>query len=667
MSEAAERRRALRPWLIVLALVMPPIFFFLNAPLHMFVQWWVWPAWFPPQWPVMMLIFALIYKLTGKKVSAPTMVALLSIFYVVSGWTYLIGGTHCWTIFPLYTAGMGWFVHGLYAEPYRSVMWQITPGFVAPKDPEAIRAFYEGGAFNLSAWLAPIVFWSIFWSAFYVAGFATAYIIRKPMIEYERLPFPYAQPTAFIIREFEEEEAGRPRLLNIRLRPITLFWIGFLIGFAFYIPNAISALTPITFPYYLMAPPFNLNPYTRSILPGAKFNGWFAPNEIVVLAIAPRDALLTGVIWYVIFGIIYPVVGVKAGFLPYYPGIEDGNDYYLTTGPFKAGWFGQLGIPIGLGLWALINYRKHIATFLTAAFKKVPATDEPYAMIGRIFIVCWLIVLALFAMMTGNVVMGIVAIVWYILIQYGWSRVQAEGMHTTAMAYYWGQYFDIGTALGQWGPRPDIRALPVMLGFASFGGTGFLRQSAIGPANHIQIYKVADVNRVDPKDIFVLSALTMVSSAITVAALTPWWYTYFGGYLRQGCVEYHVWNWPGLWQYAGGTPPPVGAGEMAFYTISAVIFTLLCYFARMRYPWFFINPVGVALVSVWGLAHGIFVLWAWVLREVFTRLLGPKGFEKYYMPAAFGFAMGHGVLYWITAVIAFFTRALPAIPAYLPG
>jgi hypothetical protein len=76
--------------------------------------------------------------------------------------------------------------------------------------------------------------------------------------------------------------------------------------------------------------------------------------------------------------------------------------------------------------------------------------------------------------------------------------------------------------------------------------------------------------------------------------------------------------------------------------------------------------VGVALVSVWGLAHGIFVLWAWVLREVFTRLLGPKGFEKYYMPAAFGFAMGHGVLYWITAVIAFFTRALPAIPAHLP-
>jgi len=44
------------------------------------------------------------------------------------------------------------------------------------------------------------------------------------------------------------------------------------------------------------------------------------------------------------------------------------------------------------------------------------------------------------------------------------------------------------------------------------------------------------VNRIDPKDIFIISALTMVSSVITVAALTPWWYTYFGGYLRQGCV-----------------------------------------------------------------------------------------------------------------------------------
>jgi len=42
----------------------------------------------------------------------------------------------------------------------------------------------------------------------------------------------------------------------------------------------------------------------------------------------------------------------------------------------------------------------------------------------------------------------------------------------------------------------------------------------------------------------------------------------------------------------------VGTGETAFYTVSAVIFMMLCYFARMRYPWFFINPVGVTLVSV---------------------------------------------------------------------
>ncbi|MEM3974523.1 MAG: hypothetical protein QW320_09165 [Ignisphaera sp.] len=92
---------------------------------------------------------------------------------------------------------------------------------------------------------------------------------------------------------------------------------------------------------------------------------------------------------------------------------------------------------------------------------------------------------------------------------------------------------------------------------------------------------------------------------------------------------------------------------------------MLCYLARARFSWFFINPAGVALVSVWGLAHGIFVLWAFILGELFTRLLGAKGFEQYYMPAAFGFAIGHGVLYWITAVIAFVTRAIPAIPAYL--
>ncbi|MEM4639007.1 MAG: DUF6785 family protein [Thermosphaera sp.] len=665
-TEKRYRPSALKPWLIATAVIMPPLFFFLNAPLHMFVQWWVWPAWFPPQWPVMMLIFYLIYKTMGKKITAPTMVALLSIFYLVSGWTYLIGGTHCWTIFPLYTAGMGWFVHGLYAEPYRTLFWETVPGFVVPKNPEVIRAFYEGGSFDFGAWLVPSLFWALFWSFFYVGGFLSAYMIREPMIEIERLPFPYAMPTAFVIQEFDVEEEGKPRLFNFRLRSIKLFWIGFIIGFAFYIPTAISALTPITFPFYLMAPPFNLNPYTRGILPGAKFNGWFAPNEIVVLAIAPRDALLTGVLWWILFGIIYPVVGVKAGFLPYYPGIEDGNEYYLTVGPFKAGWFGQLGVPIGLGLWILINYRKHLLRFFQAAFGKAKGTTEEDRMVGIAHIVCWLAVLVLSIAISGNVIMAILAILWYHLIQYGWSRVQAEGMHTTAMMYYWGQFFDFGTYLGQWGPRPDPRALPSMLMFASFGGTGFLRQSAIGPANHIQVYKVANVSGTDPKDVLVLSSITMIVSAFTVAFLTPWWYTTFGGYLRQGCVEYHVWNLPVLWSYTGGTPPVVGAAETAFYTLSGAIFTVLSYLARAKFPWFFINPVGVALVSVWGLHHGIFVLWAFILRELFTRLLGAKGFEQYYMPAAFGFAMGHGVLYWITAVIAFVTRAIPAIPAYLP-
>ncbi|MEM4489486.1 MAG: hypothetical protein QXK88_11970, partial [Desulfurococcaceae archaeon] len=157
-TEKRYRPSALKPWLIATAVIMPPLFFFLNAPLHMFVQWWVWPAWFPPQWPVMMLIFYLIYKTMGKKITAPTMVALLSIFYLVSGWTYLIGGTHCWTIFPLYTAGMGWFVHGLYAEPYRTLFWETVPGFVVPKNPEVIRAFYEGGSFDFGAWLVPSLF-----------------------------------------------------------------------------------------------------------------------------------------------------------------------------------------------------------------------------------------------------------------------------------------------------------------------------------------------------------------------------------------------------------------------------------------------------------------------------------------------------------------------------
>ncbi|MEM3648046.1 MAG: DUF6785 family protein [Thermoproteota archaeon] len=662
----------LKPAILVMAALMPLVFFFLNIDLHAKVEWWVWPAWFPPHFFIILLVIYLWSRLTRRPMMRPQyLVAIFTICYLVSGWSYMLYGIHYWTMFPMFTGSYGYWIHGLWDETYRTLTWNAFPAFTAPHSIPVLEAYYRGGAFDFGPWLPSMLFFSLWMIVVYIGSYFFVLPLYKPLVKVERLPFPYAAAAAHTIQWSTAQPEDKTFLFSLKSASSKAFWIGFVIGMMTYLPSVISALTPITFPIYLISPPVNtwIQSYMTPILPGAKFDGWFAPAEVVLAAFAPMDTLFTAFLYWLITAVIYPVVGVKMGFLPYYQGIESTAVYFQEEGPFKADWFAYWGVVPGVAIWMIYRYRDNFINIFKVGLnpKKYPdlAHEEEglsYRMIALGIIGFLILLIVMWIAVGANPLMSIIGPVYFILYMYGWVRVQAEGMHTASSTYHILPFYDMGAALGQWGPRPDPRAITSLTAFLSTGQPGFERQSAVSMPNQFLIYKISYENKTRLKDIFIITIITVVSASIVVTFLTPWWYAVNGGRETLGMVEYHQWNWSWIWNLTGGTPPwKVTMFETIGYTFGGIAFTFIAYYLRARFTWFLINPIGIALPAVWGMSHGMFWTWAFLIKLIVLRAGGARAFERYYTPFAIGFAMGTGVLYFFASIIVLFTRVLPLI------
>jgi hypothetical protein len=676
MSEKeAVTKPGIKTWIIVLALIFPPIFFFLNMPLHSMTQWWVWPAWFPIHFFWFLLLFHYLGKISPKLKLGPTEVVLiLTIFYLVSGKEYLYEGIHDWTEFPLWTFNSGLFYYGAYNPTSSDVFWSKVPSFLLPAR-TALKAFYEGGLFDLGAWFAPALFWTLWSIAVFAGGMFWAYILRKPLVEVERVPFPFSAPAAYMIKYYYEgEEKGgltARTLFNLKTKTGKILWLGFIVGFIMLMPASFQAFLPIPLPTYLQVLPIYdwFMPIVEKILPGAYVGGWFPPIDILILLLVPTDILLTGTLYYIIFGIIYPVIGVAAGILPWSPGY-DPNEYATYVGPWNSGWFGMVGISVGLGIWVVWNYRSHFAKVLSSLTSKEKLEDEgmPYSWIAIGSVATFVLLLVLWIAAGGNPILGLIGIIFYIVFLYGWVYESAIAYPTSVTNTPYGipLFYTIGNALGQWGPWPDQRSFMDVALFWTLGGPGS-RQSAFQMHSQFLLYGVGRENKVRARDILIVSVITMISIAFTVQFLTPWWYTVFGGKNNLGAVDYNEWSFGDAWNYSYGTPAGSIPSQLMIilYVILGIVTTFVMFILRARFAWFPLHPVGIAMVTTWGITHGTLFTVAFIIKYLFLKLGGSRSVEEIGIPLAVGATIGAGTAYGLACVLAFITRAIPVFLTYL--
>ena len=118
-----------------------------------------------------------------------------------------------------------------YATPenrWAELIQPLIPAWLAPRDPEASRYFYEGlpagSSIPWGAWFIPALAWGSAMLAAYLLMVACMVILRRPWVEQERLVFPLAQLPLEILRGCDE--GLFPVLFR---RPLT--WVGFALPF----------------------------------------------------------------------------------------------------------------------------------------------------------------------------------------------------------------------------------------------------------------------------------------------------------------------------------------------------------------------------------------------------------------------------------------------------
>lgn len=117
-----------------------------------------------------------------------------------------------------------------YATPengWDALIQPLIPEWLAPRDPEVARGFYEGADAGVPwrAWLVPLAAWGTFMLAAFLWMIATMVILRRPWVEQERLVFPLAQLPLEVLRGADEHVLP-PLFRSGR------FWLGFLLPFA---------------------------------------------------------------------------------------------------------------------------------------------------------------------------------------------------------------------------------------------------------------------------------------------------------------------------------------------------------------------------------------------------------------------------------------------------
>ncbi|MFC1714884.1 DUF6785 family protein [Candidatus Poribacteria bacterium] len=200
-------------------------------------------------------LFKRIYP--GLAFTQPELLLIYSML-IVAGPIVSIGGVHF--LLPTLIAP---FYFATPENEYELLFHKYIPDWLSPKDPKAIKYFYEGapdGAIPWHVWIEPLLVWTAFLLAIYFVFMCMNVIIRRQWADMEKLTFPLVHlPLAMT------EEAGKGKIFNEFFRN-RIMWIGFLVPMIIHGINGINNYFPsipsIQFRYISISRYFTEKPWS---------------------------------------------------------------------------------------------------------------------------------------------------------------------------------------------------------------------------------------------------------------------------------------------------------------------------------------------------------------------------------------------------------------------
>lgn len=565
-----------------------------------------------------------------------------------------------------------------------------VPAVSVPPEPlrfEVARMIRSGRAFGQEipwgAVLQPLLYWGAVYVFYCLISAWVAFTFGKPWVEEERLVFPLAVPSLYLFREASEISTGnKSRLFDFSIPHTKVFWAMFVVGIISGINPILAELLP-AFPIAAWWGETNLAlPFLASMWPGIYAAAIFFIPQIAVGLVMPNDALITLVLCWIIFGVLYQGIAVMTGTVPYNPGMEyvwPWESYPGVWMPFPYRFIAANGVGLAIVVWMLYRYRRRFAEVFSTLWKRDVAERGLSLRLATILMLIGFF--GWYALMLAEQASPVVALlvpIWALLWNVCYARVFAEVFwHVgTGWGHAWIPTYEFGRLVHGWraydqvtwdNPMTDPAWFTIARHTANLHNWN-VSFSPLSAGHQVTLYKLAYDLRMRLTDLLaaiiigalVFSFVAMPIGAyfilhtkggldVTNAAGASWWPWMAAGWYHRG-----------YWMGAGMTPDVV---MWLFYGVGLVL-GLVFYVLKARFAWFwFINVpalyIGMTIVTYMWLTSLI----ALIIKFVAIRTVGIKRYEEYATPTCAGWILGFGAGWLPAALVNLFAVVLPRLSA----
>jgi hypothetical protein len=575
----------------------------------------------------------------------------------------------------------------MYREPARTQVLGFFPEWLTVKELNLIQgAFIGRSPVPWSAWTVPLISWFALLASFFMLNWFLTQLIRKPVIEIDRMPFPRMAYVSEIIARGTTFDSSTPSIFS--WAKSKWLWIGFIFGAFYGLPAFIAFVAPVP-TVFLGYYTFNLSDIMWKYLPGAMWNHDWDSWTFVYSFFAPLDVLASLVTIWVLFAFVLSPLGYALGLLP--DPHADGLWSYWNYAPLlKPGYWGAGLYSSGGGLWwalgilPFIFWRRHIIDTIKSAMGKIRLPEEAHSFSYRTvwigFLVFIIILTGFFTAIGCPVILSFIIVLMYIVWMVACANVTSEigfvGLYTDIGLSSW--TYPMGQALGLWGEPPQ----PIQAVWAQnyVGALCVNRQRGTPIATYAQLepYFLASQNERKlgvRQQTRTISLFILGVGLLAIAIALPW--TIFSNY-SQGMDNIQtgatfIWrsgpasatrarNYSNTWTYLVPTDWIADRGYQILGLGIGFALAFIVYYLRSIFPWFYLHPVGMFVpwwVSLWGPSA---MTAAFIIKALILRIGGVKVYENYAVPAFSGFALGYYLLPSVANIsLAWPTKVIPVL------
>jgi len=646
MAEKAEDRV---PWLLIIpllvlvAIVIPFVFFFTQGNRNLaqgFIaaSWNVDSAYY--EWsPLAFFVLTIASYALSASPSMSKYLDIRKVTYIFAALLLAMGTTGA---YPAWTFGV--LYRGRYLRPLDE--GKFIPEWWIPNQKTLTDIFTPGNPVDWGIW-GPC------WGAFALFAISNALIFlglnsifRRQWIDTERVPYPVAQVYVNMVQLVQEKGKS-----DAKYSRKLIFGVGWIVGFGFFLMILLKGLLawfPDPLKWYggwrvgmEFTGVVTLNhaqtfPSLLFVVPKMRLT--INPLFIAMAYFASPDVLLSiGLFWLVFEGII--------GQTLWSVGVHKSSPWaWFDEPPMRYNQVSQ-GMIWGLIIWwVVLNYKYLTSTIRLAVGKgsdwekKLEEADVQYkwsylvlviglitfvamnAMWGMwpllnfVFTLGWMVALMGWARARSIALFG--AIGWQAISGTGWTRI-AIGDTITYGTMSAGQFMS-----SMWADvHGNLHTGTYLTAFTA--GDSYKVGSAFNVSN-VNLFKVMLLSCIIvPIISYPVFIATAGQFGLTKLQVTLQGASYFGR--------------PEKFNNSMGAPP------YEPYSIIGILISGGLILARMRFPWFPIDPAGAAVgltPLAWEMGIGGICLQAWVFKYLTLKIGGVRAYERYGIPFAVGIIAG---------------------------